>query len=520
MLKNKKEFLSRLIVSLALLLFISLIPGFKADAAGWKKKGNNWQYEDGNNKIVKKKWMAIDGRWYYFNKKGNMVTGLKTIKGKTYYFSPATKGQWRKGMRMYGWQYVDGKYMYFSSMGVYLPECSSYENGSIKGIDVSQFQGNINWGDIKRQGVDFTFIRIGHSTRKLDPYFQTNMMKASATGIKTGIYFYSTAKSTAVSKKDAKWVIRQLRGYNVNYPVAIDMEDNSVARLGREKVTRIAKAFCDEISAAGYTPMVYLNENWALHYLDLSKLPGVYRWVARYDGSYNSSINRDIWQSGSTLLFKGIDVNSVDINFCYRDFSEIVTPRTKPIDSYSSHTKGFQKSALGTWYDKGDGSFPYSCWMTIGDKTYYFDSDGYLISGWLKTVSGIYYINEDGSRAENQWVSDEGLYYLGPDGKLLTGWNVINGKKYYMDDIGRVQFGWISTAEGLYYASASGTIVINKWIDYEGMRYYLRSDGRAAVGRLMIEGKEYYFKPTCELAINETIDDITTDENGVIITQQ
>ena len=69
MLKNKKEFLSRLIVSLALLLFISLIPGFKADAAGWKKKGNNWQYEDGNNKIVKKKWMAPSNARNHFSPK-------------------------------------------------------------------------------------------------------------------------------------------------------------------------------------------------------------------------------------------------------------------------------------------------------------------------------------------------------------------------------------------------------------------------------------------------------------------
>ncbi len=514
---TKKDILVRILLTLAVILVISFIPGMKSDAAGWKKKGTHWQYEDKDDKIVKKKWMVIEGKWYYFNKKGYMVTGLNKIKGKTYYFSPATKGYWTRGMRMYGWQYVNGKYMYFNAMGEYLPECSSYEAGSIKGIDVSQYQGTIDWNKIKRQGIDFTFIRIGHGTRNVDPYFQSNMLRANACGIKTGIYFYSTAKSTAVSKKDAKWVIKMLRGYNVNFPVAIDMEENSVAALGREKVTRITKAFCDEISAAGYTPMVYSNENWALHYIDLSKLPGVYRWIARYNGTYDTSIKRDIWQSGSTVLLDGIDVNSVDIDFCYRDFSDVVTPRTKPIDSYKSHTKGFQSSALGTWYDKGDGSFPYSCWMTIGGKTYYFDSDGYLISGWLKSVSGIYYINEDGSRAENQWVSDDGLYYLGPDGKLVKGWNVINGKKYYMDAVGRVQYGWIDTGDGLYYTSASGALVINKWIDYEGSRYFLRSDGRAAKGKVTIDGKVYYFKVTGELAINETIDGFTTDENGVII---
>ncbi len=509
----------KLIMTAMVIAFLAFLPKLDSNAAGWKKKGSNYQYVMTNGKKAKKKWVPIDGRWYYFNNKCNMVTGLKKISGKTYYFAPKSKGYWLRGMRMFGWQYVKGKYMYFSTSGVYLPECSSYESDSIKGIDVSQYQGNMNWGAVKNQGIKFAFIRVGHGTRNVDPYYRSNMVNAAAAGIKTGIYFYSTAKTTAVSKKDAKWVIKQLRGYNINFPVALDMEENSVAALGRKKVTKIAKAFCDEIAAAGYTPMIYTNENWATHYIDLSKLPGVYRWVARYNGIYDKSIKRDIWQSGSTVLLDGIDVNSVDINFCYRDFSDIVVARTKPKKSYKSHTKGFQVSALGTWYDKGDGTFPYSCWMTIDGKTYYFDSDGYLVSGWLKTVSGIYYINEDGSRAENQWVSDEGLYYVGPDGKLLTGWNYVDGKQYYMDEVGRVVFGWLSLPDGIYYLTNTGEVLRNSWLDYEGFRYYFKADGKAAIGLTAIDGYMYYFKTTGQLAINETVDGVTTDANGMVVAQ-
>ncbi|MBO4863610.1 MAG: cell wall-binding protein [Eubacterium sp.] len=496
----KKRQLITIIAACLLMCVVLFVSNTNSEAAEWRQKGTKWQYVKDNGKVVKKKWKEIDGRWYYFDKKGYMVTGLQTIGGKKYYFAPKTKGSWRIGQRMYGWQLVDGKYMYFSINGEYLPECSSYESGTIKGIDVSQYQGSMNWSKAKKQGIEFAIIRVGHGKHNVDPYFNTNMINANAVGIKTGIYFYSTAKTESASRKDAQWVIQQLRGHNVTYPVALDMEDNSQISLGRTKITKIAKAFLDEIAAAGYTPMIYLNENWAINYVDLSKLPGVYRWVARYNGSFNTSISRDIWQAGSTVLLDGIDVNSVDIDFCYRDFSKIVTPRTKPISSYKTHVKGFKKCALGIWYDKGDGTFPYSCWMTIGDKTYYFNDEGYLTKGWLKTTTGIYFLNDDGTRAESQWITDDGLYYCGKDGRLVTGWNDINGKTYYMNAIGKVQTGWVEADDGIYYLNLSGTLVRNKWITYEGDKYYITSDGKPAVGEYVVDGKTYVF-----------------DDNGVLL---
>ncbi|MBR3041519.1 MAG: cell wall-binding protein [Eubacterium sp.] len=515
---NKRHLIT--LISVCMLAFVVLFAtSTDANAAEWRKKGSKWQYVKDNGKIVKKQWKVIDGRWYYFDKNGYMATGLKKVGGETYYFCPKTRGSWQIGQRMYGWQLVDGKYMYFGyTSGEYMPGCNSYESGSIKGIDVSEYQGNMNWSKVKKQGIDFTFIRIGHGNHNIDPYFRSNMINANAVGIKTGIYFYSTAKSASASKKDAQWVIQQLRGYNVSYPVALDLEENSQAALGRTKVTKIAKAFLDEIAAAGYTPMIYTNENWAINYIDLSKLPGVYRWVARYSGEYDTSISRDIWQAGSTLFLDGIEVNSVDIDFSYRDFSKIVTPRTKPKSSYKTNTKGFKQSALGTWYDKGDGSFPYSCWMSIGGRVYYFDADGYLISGWLKTGTGIYYINDDGTRAENQWIADEGIYYAGKDGKLVYGWNNINGKRYYMNEIGKVQTGWLELSDDTYYLSSSGAMVKNKWIKDAGYKYYITPDGTPARGKYNIAGEEYYFKETGELAINEEIDGYVTDENGLIKT--
>ena len=496
----KKKQLMTIIAACLLMVVVVFVSSTNSQAAEWKQKGDKWQYVKDNGKVVKNKWKEIDGRWYYFDKKGYMATGLQTIKGKQYYFCPKTRGGWRIGQRMYGWELVNGKYMYFSyTSGEYLPECSSIISGTIKGIDVSQYQGNMSWSKAKKQGIEFAIIRVGHGKHNVDPYFNTNMINANAVGIKTGVYFYSTAKTESASKKDAQWVIQQLRGHNVSYPVCLDMEDNSQISLGRTKITKIAKAFLDEIAAAGYTPMIYLNENWALNYIDLSKLPGVYRWVARYNGSFNTAISRDIWQGGSTLFLDGIEVNSVDVDFSYRDFSKIVTPRTKPKSSYKTHTKGFKKCALGIWYDKGDGTFPYSCWMTIGDKTYYFNDEGYLTSGWIKTTTGIYFLNNDGTRAESQWITEDGLYYCGKDGRLVTGWNTINGKTYYMNDIGKVQTGWVETDDGIYYLSLSGPLVKNRWITDGGDKYYITNEGKPAVGEYTVDGKVYVF-----------------DENGVL----
>ncbi len=515
----KRRHLITIIAACMLAFVVLFATSTSANAAEWRQKGSKWQYVKDNGKIVKSKWKLIDGRWYYFDKKGYMVTGLKKISGNTYYFCPKTKGSTRVGQRMNGWQLVDGKYMYFGyTSGIYMPEYSSYEAGSIKGIDVSEYQGNMNWSKVKKQGMDFAIIRIGHGNHNIDPYFRVNMINANAAGLKTGVYFYSTAKSTSASKKDAQWVIQQMRGYNVSYPVCLDLEDNSQIYLGKAKITKIAKAFLDEIAAAGYTPMIYANENWANNYVDMSKLPGVYRWIARYSGEYDTSISRDIWQAGSTIVLDGVDVNTVDIDFCYRDFSKIVTPRTKPKSSYKTNKKGFKQSAMGIWYDKGDGSFPYSCWMSIGGRVYYFDKDGYLTSGWLKTGTGIYYINEDGTRAENQWIADEGIYYAGRDGKIVYGWNVINNKKYYMNEIGKVQIGWIDVDGEMYYMSSTGSLVKNRWIKSDGNKYYLTPDGTAARGKYNIAGEEYYFKEDGTLAVNAEIDGYVTDENGLIMT--
>ena len=230
------------------------------------------------------------------------------------------------------WRRINGSWYYFDSEG-YWVDNNAYEAGSIKGIDVSQWQGSIDWQAVKNDGIQFAFVRAGHGTHTLDTYFQQNMTNAAAAGIPTGVYFYSTAQNEAQAVQDAQFVIRSMKGYLVSYPVVIDLEDSSQAHLNKQQIGKIAKAFCDEIRAAGYTPMVYCNENWYRNMIDVSMLSDVEMWVARWSNTYSSDIPRDVWQSCSTGRVKGINTN-VDIDFGYTDYTQIITPRTEPQAGY------------------------------------------------------------------------------------------------------------------------------------------------------------------------------------------
>ena len=512
--KNKLD-LSFIRAVLAALILASTIifSTVSVEAAGWGKDGESWfyTYEDGTR--YKNQWVYEDG-WYYFGDDTYMVTGLQTVQSHTYYFCESDHGSWKKGRMMTGWQLIDGSYKYFDSNG-YLRDDVTTNTGSTKGIDVSQYQGNMDWNKVRSEGISFAFVRVGHGAHKLDPYFKKNMANASATGIKTGVYFYSTAQSVSESKRDAQWVINQLQGYNVSYPVAIDLEDKSQTSLGKQTITDMAKAFCNEIKSAGYTPMVYCNENWAKNYVDFTQLDGVYRWIARYNGTYNENISRHIWQAGSTTFIDGINVNSVDIDFGYTDFTTIVTPRTKYVDGYTMNTGEWMHSAGGWWYDKGDGSYPANEWFYDGGKWYYFNSSGYLATGWLKSSAGWYYMSDKGM-LEKQWFQSGGAwYYLQSGGLMATGWVKIDNIWFSFTSSGAMQSGWIqSSSSGNWFYLSNNGMLEKQWFQSGGAWYYLQSGGVMATGWQEIEGKWYYFNSSGAMAKSTTIDGYTLGADG------
>lgn len=198
---------------------------------------------------------------------------------------------------------------------------------SYKGIDVSQHNGSIDWNKVAKE-IDFAIIRLGWVGNKnnhtLDNKFETNYKNAKAAGVKIGVYIYNYCNSEATAKNGAEWTIEKLKGKKLDLPVYFDMEDSSIAGLGKSKLTAIVKAFNEKIEAAGYWAGVYANKNWFDNYLENGIEKTYTSWIAHYtSGTDKYKGEFDMWQNSSTGEVNGIDGN-VDTNYMYRDlFSAI-----------------------------------------------------------------------------------------------------------------------------------------------------------------------------------------------------
>ncbi len=486
-------------------MMLVLVP-MNANAAGtWMQNATGWwyQYDDGTYPVSQ--WLSLNGNWYYFDEAGYMCVGPRKIGSQYYYFDNngvmrtgwvQENGVWRycdvNGIMYTGWNKVENTWYYFGLTDGVMATDTAMEAGTIKGIDVSKYQGNIDWAKVKADGIQFSFVRVGHGQRTMDPYFKQNMAGANKNGIPAGVYFYSTAQSEEQALGDAQFVIDSLKGYTVSYPIAIDLEDESQKALGKEKITAIAKVFCDEVRAAGYTPMVYCNEVWAQSYIDFSKLPGVGRWIARYNRIHNTNIPRDIWQSGSTCHINGITQNVVDINFGTTDYTKIVTPRTGAVGTYTKSDGLWKQNNVGWWYAYTSGGFPANQWKYIQGNWYYFDGSGYMVhSGW-RNLGGVWYYFKDSGEMYTGWLRyGNAWYYLNSNGAMATGWVNLGGTWYYMNAGGVMQTGWINLGGTWYYLNAGGDMATG-WLRYGNNWYYLNAGGNMATGWINLGGTWYY----------------------------
>ena len=186
---------------------------------------------------------------------------------------------------------------------------------NIKGIDVSVWQGKIDWKKVKASGIVFAMIRVGYGSSqgndcKMDTYFKANVEGALAAGVEVGIYFYSYAKSAQAAAlfdmpqaSEAPRVVEQIAPYKgrILYPVAYDLEDSKQAGLGRDVLTAMVTAFCTTIEAAGYYASFYCNTNWCKNMLNMDDLKGFDLWLAQPadDGLQLRHVAaQQLWQCG------------------------------------------------------------------------------------------------------------------------------------------------------------------------------------------------------------------------------
>ncbi len=201
---------------------------------------------------------------------------------------------------------------------------------SVRGIDVSKFQGNINWKKVADAGVKFAIIRLGYrgmneGTLEIDNYYRTNIQNATANGIQVGVYFFSEAITTEEAVEEAEYVLKNIKGYNVTYPIVFDTEkvttfDARANNLSMKERTDICLAFCDRIREAGYTPMIYANTRYMLTGIDLSRLEDVEKWFAVYSKDIKFPYEFGILQYSESGKIDGISGN-VDLDIAFKDYA-------------------------------------------------------------------------------------------------------------------------------------------------------------------------------------------------------
>ncbi len=215
----------------------------------------------------------------------------------------------------------------------------NYENVGVSyGIDVSKWQGSIDWSKVAESGVEFAIIRVGYRGNTtgeivMDPYFERNIKGALANNIKVGVYFYSQAINEEEALVEAAWVVNVISKYQITYPVVYDCEglgQNRIKDVTKTQRSKNAGAFLDYIRKAGYTPMMYAskygyNNNWDLSYITNCKY-----WLAHYTSGGLSTPSDyagtyHMWQYTSKGSVPGIRGN-VDMNIAYFSYSNTPDP--------------------------------------------------------------------------------------------------------------------------------------------------------------------------------------------------
>lgn len=193
------------------------------------------------------------------------------------------------------------------------------------GIDVSAYQGDIDWAKVKESGVEFAIIRAGYRGSKTgvlveDTHFRKNLQGAREAGIQVGVYFFTQAVSEMEAVEEASMIVSLLENSKIDYPIFIDTEgaggNGRADLLDATTRTAVCKAFCKTIDSAGYHGGVYASRSWYYRNLNASELEEFVIWDAEYVGSPQYTGKFDMWQYSSSGLIDGINTR-VDLDVSY-----------------------------------------------------------------------------------------------------------------------------------------------------------------------------------------------------------
>lgn len=265
----------------------------EAKVADYYKSNVTFYKKEQVTKYIYTGWQNLDGKTYFFDKNGNKVTGQQVIQGAKYNFNS------------------DG----------------TLNTGSgVLGIDVSTWNGNIDWNKVKASGVSYVIIRTGYrgSTQGAlveDNKFRQNIQGATNAGLKVGVYFFTQAINEVEAVEEASMVLGQIKGYKLAFPVFIDVESSGgrADGLSTSDRTKVVNAFCQTIQNNGYRAGIYANKTWFTNKLNTSALSGYKIWLAQYNSTVTYKGRYDMWQYSDKGKINGINGN-VDMNLSYLSY--------------------------------------------------------------------------------------------------------------------------------------------------------------------------------------------------------
>lgn len=196
-----------------------------------------------------------------------------------------------------------------------------------KGIDVSKWQGSIDWKKVSQEDIDYVMIRSSYGYEDTDPKLKINVKGCEKYGIDYGFYHYTYAKNISEAKKEAKYFLKTIKNYSPDYPLVLDIEEAFYNKMSRKSVTDIVVTFMEELEEAGYFAMIYCSPTFITDNLDASRIKDYDIWIAcwgneeklntYYSGHYG------MWQYSDEGSVNGIS-EDVDLNYAYKDYAAII----------------------------------------------------------------------------------------------------------------------------------------------------------------------------------------------------
>ncbi|MGN0520297.1 MAG: glycoside hydrolase family 25 protein [Candidatus Fimenecus sp.] len=268
------------------------------------------------------------------------------------------------------------------------------------GIDVSKWQGEIDWKKVKAAGVQFAILRDGYGRypNQADATFETNYQNAKAAGLYVGAYHYSYAKTAEEAKQEAAYCLSLLKGKVFDFPICYDIEDACQATLSKEEISNIADAFCSELEKAGYYVCLYMNLSW----LNSKLCDDIFRkydiWLAHWTTQTNFSRVYGLWQYTSNGTVDGIK-GKVDLDYAYKNYPSIMA---------KNGLNGYKKASQPNSPSAPTAQFPAQMMVTLHNTPLYVSATAkkpaahksgtfYIYDG--KEINGRYRITSSPARA-------------------------------------------------------------------------------------------------------------------------